>query len=323
MAGLSVDDKGWTTHMEGHMHPEPTRATVLLDGDRRVTIRPVDPGDGAALMDFYARLSRESRRQRFFHLHQVTFDDCHKMAAIEDDGGAALVAVTDDGTVVADARCAREGRSVADLGIIVSDDYQGFGLGKIMLDGLMAAAATAGITTIAAQVGGYNVPMRRLLSEHHFVIVDRDGSSMVEAVCRTDGSVPDWGADTNRRPRILIEDRGGWFGSLPERYLRDAGFAVAVCPGSPADGSCDLLASGTCRLAEGADAIICSASDEESREVLAAHEAAPDSTPLFVPVGPDERPSMYRAVAIKRSGTPDELLDILRATVCIRRASPT
>jgi RimJ/RimL family protein N-acetyltransferase len=295
------------------MHPEPTRASVVLDGDRRVTIRPVDPGDSAALMDFYARLSPDSRRQRFFHVHEVTAEDCHKMASIEEGCGAALVAVTDDGSVVADARCARGPEPVADLGIVVSDDYQGCGLGKIMLDGLMAAAADAGITTIGAQVVGYNVPMRRLLSEHHFVIVDRDGSSMVEAVCRTDGGAPDWGLGTDRSPRVLIEDRGGWFGTLSERHLREAGFAVAVCPGSPADGSCDLLESGSCRLVDGADAIICSASDEESREVLAAHEAAPAAIPLFVPVGPEERPPTRRAVAIKRLGTPDELLEVLES----------
>jgi RimJ/RimL family protein N-acetyltransferase len=297
------------------MQPTPTPASgttvVLGNHDRRVIIRPIAPDDAGALVDFYARLSPEDRRQRFFHFHQVTADEGRRMAAIEDEGGVALIAVIDDGTLVADARCARRDDTVADLAIAVSDDYRGLGLGEMLLDRLVAAAAAIGITTITAEVVGDNLPMHRLLSKRHFMITGRDGSSIVDAIFSTDGRLPAWPVDTEG-PRILVE-AGSWFGSMQERYLRDAGFSVAVCPGSPPDGSCDLLATGSCRLAEGADVIISSAADEESRRVLAAHAAAPEATPLIVAIGPEQPPSIHRARAISRSATAQELLAALEA----------
>ena len=294
----------------------PSRETVLLLHDRRVTMRSIASADAGALMDFYAALSPEARQQRFFHFHQVRADEAQHMATIEARGcGVALVAVDDDSSIVADARCVRGNdtteHAVGDLAIVVRDDYQGLGLGRLLLDRLIAAAAQAGITTVVAELFGSNAPMRRLLSRYRFTIVNRDGLSLVEGRLSADSRVPAWPADTTR-PRVLIE-AGSWYGSIQERNLRDAGFSVAVCPGSPGTGSCDLLATGHCRLAEGADAIICSGANEESCQVLAAHEAARTRVPLFLSVAPEHSRSTNQARTISSMATPRELLDALGA----------
>jgi hypothetical protein len=184
-------------------------------------------------------------------------------------------------------------------------------LGHLLLDRLIAAAPRVGITTIVAELFSSNVAMRRLLSDHDFAIMERDGLSLVGARLSTDGRVPAWPAGTTR-PRVLIEG-GSWYGSLQERNLRDAGFSVAVCPGPPHRESCDLLATGRCRLAEGADAIICSTANEESCQVLAAHEGAPAARPLFVTAGPEHLPPTGRARPISSTGTAGELLEALGA----------
>jgi GNAT superfamily N-acetyltransferase len=292
------------------------KETAVLRGDYLVTIRPITAADAGALMEFYAALSVDARRQRFFHVHRVRADEAARMAGIEQRGdGVALVAVDDDNSIVADARCVRgvdpADRKVADLAVVVRDDYQGLGLGHLLMDRLITAASGVRITTIVAELFSSNVAMRRLLSNHHFAITERDGLSLVEARLSTDGRIPTWPAGTTR-PRVLIEG-GSWYGSLQERNLRDAGFSVAVCPGPPHGESCDLLATGGCRLAEGADAIICSTANEESCQVLAAHQAARAVRPLFVTGGPEQLPPTGRARPISSTGTAGELLHALRA----------
>jgi RimJ/RimL family protein N-acetyltransferase len=285
----------------------------LLHDGRCVTVRHIRPADADLLMDFYARLSPEAGRQRFFHAHRVTADECQRMAAIEDNGGVALVALADEGTIVADARCVPDTNNGkpgdAGFAIAIRDDHQRAGLGTLLVDDLVAAAASAGITTLVAEVLGDNVGMRRLLSKRHFIVAGRDGSSMVQAVFSTDGRVPGWGAET-AHPRVLIEARG-WYGSMQERYLRDAGYSVTSCPGPHEGGSCDLLATGSCQLVDRADAIICSVCDQEDQQVLAAHQASQADTPLFVTVGRDDPPPIARAEPLRRSGTAEELLDAL------------
>jgi len=289
---------------------------AVLGDDYLVTIRPITVADADALMELYAALSAEARQQRFFHLHRVRADEAARMAGIEERGdGVALVAVDDDNSIVADARCVRgpdpADRTVGDLAVAVRDDYQGLGLGHLLMDRLITAASRVGITTIGAELFSSNVAMRRLLSNHHFAIMERDGLSLVEARLSTDGRIPAWPAGATR-PRVLIEG-GSWYGSLHERNLRDAGFSVAVCPGPAHGESCDLLATGGCRLAEGADAIICSTANEESCRVLAAHEAAKAARPLLVTAGPEPSPPTGRARPISSTGTTGELLEALRA----------
>ncbi len=289
----------------------------LLHDGRSVTVRHIRPADAQLVVDLYARLSPEARRQRFFHSHRVGVEEGRRVASIEDHGGVALVTIAADGTMVADARCVRssgaarpdDGSPVANFAITIRDDYQRAGLGKVLLDELVAAAASAGITTLVAEILGDNVGMRRLLSTRHFTIIDRDGFSMVQAVFTTDGRMPAW-ADDAPRPRVLIESRG-WYGSMSEQHLRDAGYAVMVCPSAPEGGTCELIATGSCRLVDGADAIICSVCDDQDRQVLAAHQASSAHTPLFVMVGPDDPAPAEPAEALRRSATAEQLLDAL------------
>jgi GNAT superfamily N-acetyltransferase len=270
---------------------------VALSDGRVVTLRHIRPVDAPLLLEFYAELSLEARRNRFFHTHRVTTEDCEHMAAVEGDGGVALVAVVEGAGIVADARCVR-GRpddtttateQAADFAIAIRDDYQQAGLGTLLLDQLLLAAASAGITTLVAEILGSNIGMRRLLSKREFAIADRDGSSMVQAIFRSDGRIPAWAAES-QHPRVLIEGPG-WWGSTQERHLRDAGYSVMVCPGPAHTGHCELVETGSCQLADGADAIICSLHDNAGREVLAAHHAGTEHLPLFVTMGPQEQPA--------------------------------
>lgn len=70
-----------------------------------------------------------------------------------------------DGPVVADARFVRDENdpSVADVAFTVGDEYQGRGIGNVLMDALIVAARVDGVRRFSARVLSDNVPMRAIL----------------------------------------------------------------------------------------------------------------------------------------------------------------
>ena len=58
------------------------------------------------------------------------------------------------------------------------------------------------------------------------------------------------------RPRVLVEHTDPWEGLATALALREAGFAVATCPGPCPSSPCPLLAGAGCSLADQADVIV-------------------------------------------------------------------
>jgi hypothetical protein len=94
-----------------------------------------------------------------------------------------------------------------------------------------------------------------------------------------------WPADDGR-PRVLIEEADGavrWAGT---RALTAAGYDVADCAGPQGMGrkQCPAVTTGSCALAEEADAIYTSLpwGDPGSRDVLLALRSAYPDTPIVV-----------------------------------------
>ncbi len=92
-------------------------------------------------------------------------------------------------------------------------------------------------------------------------------------------------------PRVLIEHVDESVGMSVAAGLRQAGYAVAVCPGPAHTERCPLAGDAGCEIAHGADVIVSSLGlgSPQSREVLEALRARCAGTPLIVEVAPDEK----------------------------------
>ncbi len=245
----------------------------LSDG-REVVLRAAGAADAGAIAGLYLELSDESFRRRFH---------CVGPRAALAERFAALPAGAD--CVIAVPRAARdqvvgEGRYVpadaetAELALTVRDDYQGAGLGRLLLAELVRRAGAAGLKRLSGDVFLENAPMLRLMRRYGCAVSEpADDLNEIWLEISAIGGMPGWSAGSAGR-RVLVEQRG-WVDGRTVRALRAAGKEVRRCPGplSAAGLGCALLTSGDCRLAADADQIVCllPADDPDGAAVLAAH----------------------------------------------------
>lgn len=137
---------------------------ALLDG-HVVGIRTMSPGDGYLLREMFSRLSRESIYRRF-HMPYPRVPEwaVDLFTGVAGARGEGLVATAGD-QIVGHAMYARsEDGRFADIGIVVEDEWQRRGIGKLLLSKLAAEAERRGLETFTGVVLGENRPMMRLIS---------------------------------------------------------------------------------------------------------------------------------------------------------------
>ena len=161
---------------------------VLRDG-ARVTLRVVRPDDKALLRRGFERLSPASRYRRFLATKSYLSDA--ELAYLTEVDGHDHFAM---GAVVEDAQGAEEGvaigrfiRSntdpgVAEVAVAVVDDWQGKGLGTLLLLRLVAAARERGIERFAGQVLASNDAIRAVLAQLQSVRTLEEGNELAVQV---------------------------------------------------------------------------------------------------------------------------------------------
>lgn len=151
---------------------------VTLDDGTRLRLRLGTPADREALAAGFERLSPASRLHRFFsamprlapHFLDRLVDldpERHVAIAALDLGRDAEVGDPAEGLGVGVARYLvdEEDPTRAEAAVAVVDDYQGRGIGRLLLEALVVHAAGRGIATFTAHVRADNEPMRTLLLE--------------------------------------------------------------------------------------------------------------------------------------------------------------
>jgi acetyltransferase len=135
------------------------RQRQLADG-RTVVIRPVRPGDQPALHAFFDALSPGTRHLRFQrYTGALTPELMHFYTHIDYDRHMAFVCEA-GGRIVGDARyVANPGTRVAELGIVVADDWHHTGIAQLLLDALMRAAQARGFEAMEGLVLAENRDM--------------------------------------------------------------------------------------------------------------------------------------------------------------------
>lgn len=160
------------------------REVTLRDG-ARVRVRAIRPEDEAGLVSLYGRLSAHTAYQRFFAvMRRLPPDWAHFLANVDARRRFALVAESQDGGPAALVAVARyepsDDPGVAELAIVVQDDWQARGLGTRLLADLLRAAAANGITRFRAWVLADNRRMLDLLAR----LTDVTHRTIEQGVCR-------------------------------------------------------------------------------------------------------------------------------------------
>jgi acetyltransferase len=169
------------------VHPYPNQYTApvsLRDGTRAV-VRALGPEDEPLIVAMHGRLSPHTVRMRFFSLVKtLSRDSLIRLCHLDYDREMALAAVTaDGGTMLGVSRYyLRAETGEAEFALVVSDAHQRQGLGRHLLERLIAVARERGVRKLTGLILAENEPMLRLSRSLGFREPEpaEDGVSRVE-----------------------------------------------------------------------------------------------------------------------------------------------
>jgi RimJ/RimL family protein N-acetyltransferase len=144
----------------------------LRDGER-VLLRPIRPDDADQLREGFRRLSERSRFLRFFTplaalpaewaTRLTDLDHQTHRAWVAYDPDAAGVAPPGLGVGVARLIQLDDDPTAAEAAVAIADDYQGRGIGRLMLDVVVGTAVAVGYRTLVTNVLRENHRMLELV----------------------------------------------------------------------------------------------------------------------------------------------------------------
>lgn len=155
-------------------YPGHREADIALRDGLTVHVRPIRPEDEQRLLDLLTSLSLDARTLRFFSagvdLSELARHDSH----VDYVQSFGLVATTGpDERVVGHALYARIDAERAEIAFTVADEYQGRGLGTLLLGQLVEHAAANGIHQFVAVVLPTNFRMLGVFRDSGFPVVTR------------------------------------------------------------------------------------------------------------------------------------------------------
>ena len=146
-----------------------TNSIITARDGRRATVRELRAADAPLVQQFVRALSPRSRRSRFFGpVRELSPAQLERMTRFDGSTGLGLAAVIGGGVIVAIAQHVACDPSVAELAVVVADDWQRQGLGEGLVRMLLAHAARTGIAAMHGLVAAANRPMLELASKLGF-----------------------------------------------------------------------------------------------------------------------------------------------------------
>ena len=154
------------------MTPSTYSAREQLRDGRPIEIRALRPTDEAGMLDAINHTNAESLRRRFF-VTKRAFSDKEKAFFMNADFVKHVALVTEiekDGrrTIIGGGRYIITDPGKAEIAFVVIDDYQGQGLGTLLMRHLAAIAGSAGLKELIAEVLPENAAMRKVFSKFGF-----------------------------------------------------------------------------------------------------------------------------------------------------------
>lgn len=166
---------------------------VKLNDGSEVTLRPIRPEDEPAMVIFHRDLSENSVRQRYFEFvsldKRIAHERLVRICFTDYDREISLVAEQPDqkkGSTPVIMGFARIRRSAnpeeAELKMIIGDAFHNRGLGKKMVEHLIACARREGIKSISALILKENVGMIHICEKYGFVKREHKDPLLIEMV---------------------------------------------------------------------------------------------------------------------------------------------
>jgi acyl-CoA hydrolase/GNAT superfamily N-acetyltransferase len=166
-------------------YPEELELVTLLDDGTELRIRPIRSTDEDLLRDFYYRLSDQTVSQYLhFHPNALPHTERLKLVTIDYRQHMALIVTHDqDGReeMLGEARyIINQATRRAEVTCLVRDDWQGRGIGTLLMNKLLETGNAQQVTGFDASVQASNEPMKDLLLRLGFVVLPGDDPT----VCR-------------------------------------------------------------------------------------------------------------------------------------------
>jgi acyl-CoA synthetase (NDP forming)/ribosomal protein S18 acetylase RimI-like enzyme len=132
--------------------PTHWEADVLLRDGRTAHIRPIRPEDREVFVEFYSRVSDQSKYYRFFSpMPRLSDRDIDRFTNVDNVNRVALV-LTLQGRIIAVGRYDVIKPGEAEVAFLVEDQHQGRGIGQLLLEHLAQAGRERGVERFVAEV---------------------------------------------------------------------------------------------------------------------------------------------------------------------------
>jgi acetyltransferase len=175
-----------------HVYPAEYEESITLEDGSITFLRPIKPSDGPLIQDFFHKLSPETVYFRFLtHLDRIQPSLLKHMVEIDYETHFTLVAVIEEVEMESIIGSCRYITTLkvdhAELTIVLRDDWQRKGLGKIMATRVVDAARLKGISTIEISFDYRNDRMKRLFASLGYPVQYQ--SSIIEITDRMEISI--------------------------------------------------------------------------------------------------------------------------------------
>ena len=168
--------------------PATFSAVELLADGRRIEIRALKPTDQADLLAAVDHTSDQSLYRRFFGAKRdFSEKEISFFLNVDFTEHVALVAVMEEGgrpVIVGGGRYVLVRPKTAELAFTVVDEYQGRGIGVLLMRHLITLAREAGLEELIAEVLPNNTAMLKVLARSGLDITTKRESGIVHVALR-------------------------------------------------------------------------------------------------------------------------------------------
>jgi acyl-CoA synthetase (NDP forming)/GNAT superfamily N-acetyltransferase len=163
-------------------YPTEWEADVVLTDGGVARLRPIRPDDALLLIQFYDRVSPESKYLRFFAPYpRLSQKDVARFTQVDYVDRVAFI-LTIGEQMIAVGRYDRMENDQAEVAFLVEDAHQGRGIAQLLLEHLAEAARERGITKFIAEILPQNRRMAQVFSDAGYRVSKgiEDGVLLVE-----------------------------------------------------------------------------------------------------------------------------------------------